>query len=79
MIVCGGAYNSPQLLMLSGIGRPEELALLQIPVVAESREVGLNLQDHPTAGVTYFVPGRVSLKDALTEATSRSGCTARAR
>ena len=50
VIVCGGAYNSPQLRTLSGIGRPEELALLQIPVIAESREVGMNLQDHPTAG-----------------------------
>ena len=36
VIVCGGAYNSPQLLTLSGIGRPEELELLQIPLVAES-------------------------------------------
>ena len=68
VIVCGGAYNSPQLLMLSGIGRPEELALLQIPVVAESREVGMNLQDHPAAGVSYFCQDEVSLKDALTEA-----------
>jgi choline dehydrogenase len=66
--VCGGAYNSPQLLMLSGIGRPEELALLQIPLVAESREVGMNLQDHPTAGVTYFCQDEVSLKDALNDA-----------
>src|SRR5918999_1462742 len=54
VIVCGGAYNSPQILMLSGIGRPEELELLQIPVVAESREVGMNLQDPPGAGGTYF-------------------------
>jgi choline dehydrogenase-like flavoprotein len=68
VIVCGGAYNSPQLLMLSGIGRPEELQLLQIPVVAESREVGMNLQDHPTAGVTYFTEDECSLKDALTDA-----------
>jgi choline dehydrogenase len=68
VIVCGGAYNSPQLLMLSGIGRPEELELLQIPVVAESREVGMNLQDHPTAGVTYFCEDEVSLKDALNDA-----------
>ena len=43
MIVCGGAYNSPQLLTLSGIGRPDELELLQIPLVAESPEVGMNL------------------------------------
>ena len=68
VIVCGGAYNSPQLLMLSGIGRPDELELLQIPVVAESAEVGMNLQDHPTAGVTYFCQDEVSLKDALNDA-----------
>jgi choline dehydrogenase-like flavoprotein len=68
VIVCGGAYNSPQLLMLSGIGRPEELELLQLPLVAESREVGMNLQDHPTAGVTYFCEDPSSLKDALTDA-----------
>jgi choline dehydrogenase len=38
-----GAYNSPQLLMLSGIGRPSELAALQIPPVAEVPGVGLHL------------------------------------
>ena len=68
VIVCGGAYNSPQLLMLSGIGRPEELELLQIELVAESPEVGMNLQDHPTAGVTYFCEEESSLKDALNDA-----------
>src|SRR5215208_814054 len=67
VIVCGGTYNSPQLLMLSGIGRPDELELLQIPVVAESPEVGMNLQDHPTAGVTYFCQEESSLKDALND------------
>ena len=68
VIVCGGAYNSPQLLVLSGIGRPEELELLQIPLVAESPEVGMNLQDHPTAGVTWFCQDEISLKDALNDA-----------
>ena len=79
VIVCGGAYNSPQLLMLSGIGRPEELELLQIPLVAESPEVGMNLQDHPTAGVTYFCQDESSLKDALNDANLASGCRARGR
>jgi choline dehydrogenase-like flavoprotein len=68
VIVCGGAYNSPQVLMLSGIGRPDELELLQIPLVAEAPEVGMNLQDHPTAGVTYFCQDESSLKDALNDA-----------
>ena len=50
VIVCGGAYLSPQILWLSGIGRPDELALLQVPTVAEVPGVGLGLQDHPTVG-----------------------------
>ena len=50
VIVCCGAYNTPQLLMLSGIGRPDELGELQIEPVAESPEMGLNLHDHPNIG-----------------------------
>ena len=46
VIVCGGAINSPQLLMLSGIGPVAELAGHRIPVVAASEGVGRNLQDH---------------------------------
>jgi choline dehydrogenase len=67
VIVCAGAYNSPQLLMASGIGRPEELELLQIPVVAESPEMGLNLQDHPNAGVIHTITEEISLLGALND------------
>ncbi|HEY7618783.1 MAG TPA: GMC family oxidoreductase N-terminal domain-containing protein [Solirubrobacteraceae bacterium] len=67
VLVCGGAYMSPQILWLSGIGRPDELALLQIPVVAEVTGVGLALQDHPTMGATWICEEPVSLKDALTD------------
>jgi len=67
VIVCGGAYNSPQILMLSGIGRPAELELLQIPVVAEAPNVGLNLSDHPVAGGNWLVDEPISLFEALTE------------
>jgi choline dehydrogenase-like flavoprotein len=67
VIVAGGAYNSPQLLMLSGLGRPEELEMLQIPVVAESPGVGLNLHDHPNAGVIYLTDRDVSLFDVINE------------
>jgi len=45
VIVSGGAFNSPQLLMLSGIGPAEELQKLKIPVVADRQGVGKNLQD----------------------------------
>ncbi len=37
-IVCAGAYNSPHLLMLSGIGPGELLTMLQIPVVQDLRQ-----------------------------------------
>ena len=67
VIVSAGAYCSPQILTLSGLGRPDELALLQIPVVAESPEMGLGLQDHPTCGCIYATDEPVSLRDAMTE------------
>ena len=67
VIVCGGTYNSPQLLMLSGLGRPAELEELQIEVVAESPEIGLNLHDHPNAGAVYGIDDEISLFGALNE------------
>lgn len=45
IIVCGGAFNSPQLLMLSGIGPPADLAAHGIPVRVSLPGVGRNLQD----------------------------------
>lgn len=46
IILCGGAINSPQLLMLSGIGPAAHLRAMGIPVVHDSADVGGNLQDH---------------------------------
>jgi choline dehydrogenase len=46
VLVCGGAINSPQLLMLSGIGPAGELRRLGIETVVDAPEVGANLQDH---------------------------------
>ncbi len=46
VLLCGGALNSPQLLMLSGIGPADELRRLGIDVVADAPGVGANLQDH---------------------------------
>ncbi|MEU2198762.1 GMC family oxidoreductase N-terminal domain-containing protein [Isoptericola sp. NPDC019482] len=46
VVLSGGAVNTPQLLMLSGVGDRDELAALGIPVVAHSPEVGKNLRDH---------------------------------
>lgn len=46
VILCGGAFGSPQLLLLSGIGPAVELAAHGIPLVHELPGVGRNLQDH---------------------------------
>src|SRR5579859_2140545 len=46
VIVAAGAYNSPQILMLSGIGPAAELAMYGIQAVTDL-PVGRNLQDHP--------------------------------
>jgi choline dehydrogenase-like flavoprotein len=46
VVLAGGAFGTPQLLQLSGVGRPEDFVPLGIPVVHESPGVGQNLQDH---------------------------------
>lgn len=46
VLCCGGAINSPQLLMLSGIGDGDALQDQGIPVVSALKGVGQNLQDH---------------------------------
>jgi len=51
VILCGGAFNTPQLLMLSGIGRRDVLEALGIPVRVELPGVGKNLQDRYEVGV----------------------------
>ncbi|XP_061474206.1 choline dehydrogenase, mitochondrial isoform X2 [Rhineura floridana] len=46
VILSGGAINSPQLLMLSGVGNADDLKKLGIPLVCHLSGVGQNLQDH---------------------------------
>lgn len=52
VIRCKGAFNSPRILMLSGIGPEPELAKHGIPVKLASLDVGANLQDHPRTGMS---------------------------
>jgi 4-pyridoxate dehydrogenase len=53
VIVSAGSINSPQILMLSGIGEPEGLAAHGIKVKVPLPGVGQNLRDHPAALLIY--------------------------
>ena len=55
VILAGGAVNTPQVLMLSGIGPREDLAALGIPVLVDQPQVGRNLNDHQGINYTYRV------------------------
>ncbi|MGE2815876.1 GMC family oxidoreductase [Mycobacterium heidelbergense] len=63
VVLCGGAINSPQLLMLSGVGDRDQLADLGIDTVAHSPEVGQNLLDHLVTPLGFDVADD-SLADA---------------
>jgi len=60
VILAGGAINSPQLLMLSGIGPAAQLRRHGIAVVHDAPGVGANLQDHPTVFVARANPSAES-------------------
>jgi choline dehydrogenase len=53
VILSGGAVNTPQLLMLSGIGDADVLSRFEIPVVQDLKGVGKNLQDHLDCSIQY--------------------------
>ncbi len=61
VILSGGAINSPQLLMLSGVGEADALRRLDLPVIADLAGVGANLQDHIEIYVQHACTQPVSL------------------
>jgi len=61
VLVCGGAFQSPHLLLLSGIGPADELKKLGVPVEVDSPEVGRNLQDHLDASIIYEMTKPISM------------------
>ena len=65
IILCGGSINSPQLLLLSGVGNAAELEVLGISVVHDLPGVGENLQDHLEVYVQYACKQPVSVYPAL--------------
>jgi choline dehydrogenase-like flavoprotein len=67
VILCAGAYQSPQLLMLSGIGPADDLTGLGIDVRLDQPAVGGNLQDHLNSGMILFTDDPTTLETAETE------------
>lgn len=62
VILCGGTFNSPQLLELSGIGEPNILKAAGVECKIELPSVGSNFQDHIVTGTVYELsPGNPSL------------------
>jgi choline dehydrogenase-like flavoprotein len=65
IIVCSGAINSPQLLMLSGVGPAGHLAEHGIAVVQDLPGVGQNLQDHYSAPIKLKAALPVTVNDVM--------------
>jgi len=65
VILCGGAFNSPQLLQLSGVGPARELSALGIEVIADLPAVGEHMQDHLEVYIQYRCRQPVSVAPAL--------------
>lgn len=61
VLVCGGAFQSPQLLQLSGIGPADELKQAGVDVVVDAPDVGRNLQDHLDVCVIYEMTKPISM------------------
>ena len=61
VLVCAGAVQSPQILQLSGIGDPDELARHGIAVVAPLKGVGANLQDHLDVTLSWECPQPITI------------------
>src|SRR6202047_4734428 len=65
ILVAGGAFNSPQLLQLSGVGSAELLRKHGIDVVLDARGVGHDLQDHMQVRVVMRCSQRITLNDIV--------------
>ena len=61
VVLCAGAIGTPQILQLSGIGPAERLQQNGLPVVADLRGVGENLQDHLQIRTVYKIEGAPTL------------------
>jgi choline dehydrogenase len=63
VVLCGGAINTPQLLMLSGIGPAAHLREVGVDVVQDLAGVGQNLHDHPAVPLVWHTRGTTDLAE----------------
>jgi choline dehydrogenase len=73
VILCGGAFNSPQLLQLSGVGPADLLRRHGIEVVADMPGVGADLQDHYQARFNYRCAEPITMNDMMGSLAGRVG------
>jgi choline dehydrogenase len=71
VILCGGAINTPQILLLAGVGPLAELEALGIPVAADLPGVGRNLQDHLEVYIQHRCLQPVSMQPSATQVWRR--------
>lgn len=77
VVLCGGAFNSPQLLELSGLGRREVLAGAGIPLLHELPMVGENLSEHVYSPLIYRAAREVSWNRSLSSPLGQARLAAR--
>lgn len=65
IILCGGTFNSPQILMLSGVGPADHLREMGIEVNLDLSAVGQNMEDHVDCAVAISLDQKISLDGAL--------------
>jgi choline dehydrogenase len=73
VIVSGGAFNSPQLLQLSGLGPGKVLRDLGIEVIADMPGVGADLQDHLQIRMQYRCTEPITMNDVINHWRHRYG------
>ncbi len=73
VIVSGGAFNSPQLLQLSGLGPAKILRDLGVAVIADIPGVGANLQDHLQIRMQYRCTEPITMNDVINHWRHRYG------
>ncbi len=65
IILASGTINTPQLMMVSGLGPANELQKFDIPVIHDLKGVGKNLQDHLQVRMVFKINKQISLNDHL--------------